>query len=184
MDTTSVKKVKGPEVAHINSIFETRDLLKNKSSSSIEFNYKYYENESHGSVPLITTYDGLKQIFKFYEFEVKYEDVTTPNSDVVSRMKAHYTEVTQTLGYENKPDESMVNGMGYQLMQMGNLDLAGQFFQMNIDNFPKSYNVYDSYGDYCLATNNKEKAIKSFEQALALKENPASRKKLEELKKE
>lgn len=182
MDTTSVKKLKGPEVAHINSIFETRDLLKNRSSSSIEFNYKYYENESHGSAPLITTYDGLKQIFKFYEFEVKYEDVMTPNSDVVNRMKAHYTKVTQTLGYENKPDESMVNGMGYQLMQMGNLDLAGQFFQMNIDYYPKSFNVYDSYGDYCLATKNKEKAIKSFERALALKENPASRKKLEELK--
>lgn len=182
MDTISAKKAKGPMVDHINSIFETRDVIKRSNSSSIRFNAKYYENDDHGSAPLITTYDGLRFIFDFYKFEIKFSDVMTPNTDIVSRMKAHYTNVTNILGYDNKPDEGMINGMGYQLMEMNKLDLAEQFFKINIEYFPESFNVYDSYGDYCLKIGNKEEAKAYFEKALSKEENPASREKYEKLK--
>jgi tetratricopeptide (TPR) repeat protein len=97
-------------------------------------------------------------------------------------MKTHYAKASRTLGYDNKPDESMLNGMGYRLLGMENADLAGQFFRLNVDYYPKSFNVYDSLGDYYLHIKNKDKAIESFEKALAIKENPDSRKKLDELK--
>ena len=182
MDTTSVRNAQGPMVDHINSIFETRDILRNSKLSSIEFNSKYYKNDSHGSAPLMTTYDGLRFIFEFYQFEINFSDIMKPNTDIVDRMKSHYSKVTEILGYKNKPNEEMINGMGYQLMQMDKHVLAKQFFQMNIEYYPKSFNVYDSLGDYYLAVEDKEKAKENFKKALALQENPASRKKLEELK--
>ncbi len=182
MDTTSVKKAKGPMVDHINSIFETREVLRKIKNDKFYFKSKYYENDNHGSVPLITTYDGLRFIFNFYQFEIKFSDVMKPSTDIIDRMKAHYTKVTEILGYENKPNEGMINGMGYQLMQMDKLDLAAQFFKMNIEYYPKSFNVYDSLGDYYLASENKAKAKTSFEKALSIKENPESRKKLDQLK--
>jgi len=52
---------------------------------------------------------------------------------------------------------------------------------MNVDNYSQSFNFYDSYGDYFLAIGNKSKAIEYFKRALSLKENPESRKKLNEL---
>jgi len=67
-------------------------------------------------------------------------------------------------------------------MQMRKVDLAGEFFKMNVDYYPKSSNVYDSLGDYYVQNKNKAKAIESFEKALSIQENPDSRKKLEELK--
>jgi hypothetical protein len=182
MDTISVKKANGPMVDHINSIFETRNVLRKMKNDNLNFKSKYYENDNHGSAPLITTYDGLRFIFEFYQFEVQFSDVMKPNTDVVARMKTHYSDVSGTLGYENKPNEGMINGMGYQLMEMDKLDLAGEFFKMNIDYYPKSSNVYDSLGDYYLATENKEKAKLSFEKALSIEENPESRKKLNQLK--
>jgi tetratricopeptide (TPR) repeat protein len=182
MDTISAKKAKGPMVNHINSIFETRDVLRSVTNDSFHFKSKFYTDDSHGSAPLITTYDGLRFIFEFYQFEVQFSDVMKPNSDIVARMKAHYEYVSETLGYENKPNEGLINGMGYQLMEMNKLHLAGEFFKLNIAYYPKSYNVYDSLGDYYLATDNKPEAIMNFEKALALKENPGSRKKLEKLK--
>lgn len=184
MDTTSVRKAKGPMVEHINSIFETRDLLRNTKNTKFLFKSYYYKNDTHGSAPLITTYDGLRFIFQFYQFEVNFADIMDDSSHVVDDMKVHYTNVSRTLGYENKPDEGMINGMGYQLMEMGKMDLASQFFKMNIDYYPKSFNVYDSLGDYYMATENKPKAKTSFEKALSIKENPESRKKLEQLKSE
>jgi predicted alpha/beta superfamily hydrolase len=178
LDIVSTREVKGPMTAHINSILDTRDVLNNINNKSFSFSSKFYENDNHGSVPLIATYDGLRYIFDFYQFEINFADVMAENTDIVDRMKAHYINVTKTLGYENKPDEAMINGMGYQLMQMDKVDLAGEFFKMNVDNYPKSFNVYDSLGDYYLRIKNNPEAIKSFEKALSLKENPGSRKKL------
>jgi len=182
MDTISMKKMKGPLVDQINSIFETRDILRNRKNNQFSFKSKYYENDTHGSAPLITTYDGLRYIFNFYQFNIDFADVMEENTDIVDRMKAHYSNVSKTLGYDNKPDEAMINGMGYQLMQMGKVDLAGQFFKMNVENYPNSFNVYDSLGDYYLANDEKSEAKKSFEKALYIQENPDSRKKLEQLK--
>jgi predicted alpha/beta superfamily hydrolase len=184
MDTTSVRKIKGPMVDHINSVFDTRDVLNNSKNSYINLGSKYYENDGHGSAPLITTYDGLRFLFDFYQFEVKFEDVMKPNTDIVEKMKQHYIQVTKILGYENKPEEGMINGMGYQLLQMQKFDLARQFFEMNVENYPKSFNVYDSLGDYYLAVEDNEKAKASFKKALAIEENPYSREKLEKLMKE
>lgn len=182
MDTVSVKQEKGPMVNHINSIFETRDFLKHKSKGQLSFASKYYENDTHNSVALITAYDGLRFIFDFYRFDIDFGEIMNDNTTIVDDIKTHYANASEALGYENKPDESMLNGMGYQLMSMDKLDLAGEFFKMNIAYYPKSFNVYDSYGDYFIATNNKAKAIENFEKALALEENPASREKLERLK--
>lgn len=66
--------------------------------------------------------------------------------------------------------------MGYQLMEINKLDLSGQFFKMNTYYYPKNFNVYEWLGDYYLATDAKAKT--SFEKALSINENPASRQKL------
>jgi len=97
-------------------------------------------------------------------------------------MKTHYAKASKTLGYDNKPDESMINQMGYNLLEMEKVDFAGEFFKLNVEYYPNSFNVYDSLGDFYLASDNKDKAIESFEKALAIQDNPDSRKKLEELK--
>lgn len=182
IDTLAARKMKGPMVDHFNAMFEIRDFIRSKKHDDFYFKSKYYPNDSHGSVPLITAYDGLRFIFDFYRFDIKFDDIVKENTDIVAKMKAHYNNVTKALGYENKPDEAMVNGMGYQLMQMEKMDIAKQFFKMNIEYYPKSSNVYDSYGDYWMALENKAKAIENFEKALAIKENPYSREKLDKLK--
>jgi predicted negative regulator of RcsB-dependent stress response len=53
---------------------------------------------------------------------------------------------------------------------------------MNITNYPNSFNVYDSMGDYYDAKGDKQKAIQSYTKALSLKDWPDTRKKLEKLK--
>jgi len=52
---------------------------------------------------------------------------------------------------------------------------------MNLENYPESSNVYDSYGDYFEVIGNKQKAIEFFKKSLAVKETPASREKLDKL---
>ena len=53
---------------------------------------------------------------------------------------------------------------------------------MNIKYYPESSNVYDSMGDFYEATGDKSMAIKHYEKALAIKQNPYTQEKLDQLK--
>ena len=59
---------------------------------------------------------------------------------------------------------------------------AYDFFDLNITNYPKSANVYDSMGDWYVIKKDNQKAMEFFEKALILDDNPDTRKKLEKLK--
>jgi len=52
---------------------------------------------------------------------------------------------------------------------------------LNITNYPDSYNVYDSYGDYYVAKGDTTNAITQFKKALSIKENVDTRQKLDAL---
>ena len=75
-----------------------------------------------------------------------------------------------------------MNENAYAMMQSGDMDRAFRLFDLNVRNYPDSYNVYDSMGDYYLAKQDKANAILFFTKALALKENPLTKQKLEAVK--
>ena len=111
------------------------------------------------------------------------EDFIDEKSDVFNRMNKHYKRLSKTFGYTIKPPEQLVNQISYQLMQMKQMDRAGQFFKMNVTNYPKSPNVYDSIGDYYIETGDKASAILNFKKALEIQETAYTREKLVELEK-
>ena len=86
------------------------------------------------------------------------------------------------MGYPVLPTETMVNELGYYFLQQKMFKKSFAFFKMNIDNYPKSFNVYDSMGDYYNAKDDKQKAIEYFTKALSLKDFPDTKQKLEMLK--
>jgi tetratricopeptide (TPR) repeat protein len=62
--------------------------------------------------------------------------------------------------------EAETNQFGYQLLQEGNMKDALAVFQMNIEEYPRSANVYDSLSDGYLAMGNKEEALKYAEKTI------------------
>jgi predicted negative regulator of RcsB-dependent stress response len=55
---------------------------------------------------------------------------------------------------------------------------AEYLFKMNIRNYPTSFNVYDSMGDFHLSMGEKEKAVENYKKALSIKESTDTRNKL------
>jgi predicted alpha/beta superfamily hydrolase len=184
MELQQVLKSEDPMTEHIRSIFELDDYFKEHAAPHIKYAGKFYPKDSHGSVPLISEYDALRFFFPFYELKIGPQDVMDPKRDIVAKIKNHYLKVSEEFGYEVKPDESMLNEMGYQLMQMQMMEKAGDFFKLNTQYYPKSANVYDSLGDYYKAAGEKKEAINNYKKALTLNENPETKAKLEELQKE
>jgi CubicO group peptidase (beta-lactamase class C family) len=77
--------------------------------------------------------------------------------------------------------ESKMNNIGYALLRMHKHDDAIEVFRQNTDDFPQSWNVWDSLGEAYMDKGDKELAIKYYEKSLGL--NPANTNGAAQLKK-
>ena len=77
--------------------------------------------------------------------------------------------------------EDALNDLGYYYMRKKELSNALAIFKLNIDEFPESSNVYDSYGEALLENGNTEEAITNYKKSVEL--NPANTHGIDVLKK-
>jgi hypothetical protein len=181
MDTMKVQKDSSSFTRHIRSILElNRYFLLNKQNG-INYQYKYYNTDDHGSVPLITEYDALHFLFSFYTMKLTLAEQIDPNMTVITKIEKHYNDISKHFGYKVKMPEGMANNLGYQELGRKKYEEAEYLFKLNTVNYPESFNAFDSLGDLYDAKGEKDKAIESYKKSLAIKETPDTRKKLEKL---
>jgi uncharacterized protein len=67
MTINKVMYDKSPDSKHIRSILALKTAFEKNKQNGLQFKGKYYPNDSHVSVPLITEYDALHFIFKNWQ---------------------------------------------------------------------------------------------------------------------
>ena len=186
----SIKKVvhdRTKSTAHIRSILEfVKDMETNKENG-LHFDWKYYPEDGHGSVPLIATYDAFRFLFAWHEltginqfFDPK---ATGTAADLIALITTHYQNISRHYGYKTCAPEAFLNSLGYEFMDMdAATEKAHAVFALNIKNFPNSSNVYDSMGDFQLAQLDSLQALALFQKALAVGDNEFSQEKIDLLK--
>jgi CubicO group peptidase (beta-lactamase class C family) len=83
---------------------------------------------------------------------------------------AYYNGIKDSTGYYLNENE--MNATGYQLLQTGKVKEAAAVFKLNTIAFPKSANVFDSYGEALMALGNKTEAIENYKKSVKL--NPGN----------
>jgi tetratricopeptide (TPR) repeat protein len=79
--------------------------------------------------------------------------------------------------------EAQLNTLGYQLLQSGRAKDAIEIFKLNVEQFPESFNVYDSLGEGYMVDGNTKLAIKNYEKSIKINpDNENGKKMLEKLK--
>lgn len=166
---------------HLRSMFLLRNILAADSAANhLRFRWKYYPEYNHRSVPMPAEYDGLRFLFDFYALNVEYDHLPPTHADDTV-LVAHYAGISRHMGYTVSPPEGMFNNIGYELLSRKDYERSYYYFDLNVRNYPKSFNVYDSMGDYWLARGDKAKAAANFKKSLSLRETAETRKKLESL---
>lgn len=178
MTLTSLEKDKSTETQHIRSIFKLDKFIKNNSISGLKYFQKYYESENHVSVPLISEYDGLRFIFDYYLIDITEKDLKDSTPIIATKYKQHYDRISTEMGYKNAPPETFINYLAYDAMSKKQYERAGALFQLNIENYPGSNNVYDSYADYLIAKHDSMNAVSYYRKALAIKNDVVTQSKL------
>ncbi|WP_426430515.1 alpha/beta hydrolase-fold protein [Winogradskyella sp. HB-48] len=156
------------------------EALNSKCKNELPAKIEYFENEDHSSVPIIAFHNGISAIFKGYG--ISYRDVKS-----IEQLTQHFEELSERLSWDFRPPEYLVNQLGYHMLQSSNPkdhSKALEFFMLNVKNYPKSYNSYDSLGEAYDSLGDSKKAIENYKKSLEL--NPANehaRNKIKELKK-
>jgi predicted alpha/beta superfamily hydrolase len=181
MTIQKVKKDTAASSRHIRAILALQGYLEQNKSNGLHYAGKYYGDDDHGSVPLITEYDAFRFIFKDYPIHFDFKDFQDTTDLLLNKIVDHFQRISKTYGYTINPPESLINGLGYQSLSTKQYSKAKSFFLYNIKQNPSSFNAYDSYGDYLDASGDLTEAIEQYKKSLSIKENPESRKKLEAL---
>lgn len=102
------------------------------------------------------------------------------SGDTASVIKQIHTFLdTEPNKYE--ADEFGLNRLGYAYLGNQDMEKALATFKLNVDYFPNSFNVYDSYGEALMTNNEIEKAIVNYKKSIEL--NPKNTNGIEMLKK-
>ena len=179
LDTATVRSNTDFGSIHTSAILSLSEKLKSHPDNQLRWSYKYYPDDDHHSVPFIAIYDGLRFIFPHHRFaEYLYTD-DSPADSIRQLVISHFDQLSADMGYPVLPSEAAFNYMGYNNLFSGRPDKARMLFELNIRYFPKSFNVYDSMGDYYKETHNLPEARKYWQQALNLKYTKEIAQKLE-----
>ncbi len=128
----------------------------------------------------------LHSVAKEYSWNHKFDNNLTSELILLALVNGspaalrRYDEVKKTAAAE-RADESTLNILGYTLLSSGRTSDAIAVFLRNVQEYPKSGNVYDSLGEAYMKNGQKDLAIENYEKSLQL--DPKNQNAAEMLKK-
>ena len=152
--------------------------MNSKCKGDFPAELEYFENEDHSSVPIIAFHNGISTIFEGYG--ISYRDVKS-----IEQFRQHFEDLSKRLSWDFQPPEYLVNQIGYRMLQSGNDEdksKALEFFILNTENYPRSFNAFDSLGEAYETLGENKKAIENYQKSLDLNpDNEHARMKIREL---
>jgi len=144
------------------------EALNSKCKGELPAKLEYFDNEDHSSISIIAFHNGISAIFEGYG--ISYRDV-----EDIEQLTQHFHALSERLSWDFRPPEYLVNQIGYRMLQSENdkdKSNALEFFMLNVKNYSKSFNSYDSLGEAYEALGDNQKAIENYKKSLEL--NPAN----------
>lgn len=138
--------------------------LHRKAPKAFQAHLDYFEDENHGSVPLIAFHQGLSSIFAGYG--LSYRDVDSPE-----HVSQHFQTLSQRLSYDFQPPEELIDRLGARSLRSQDEKQKRQaiaFLRLNTQNYPTSVRALERLGQAYAILGDIDQAIAQYEQALAI----------------
>ena len=153
---------------------------------NINITTKHYPDENHYSLPHISTNNGLKELYHFYSFsEITnyYHPKYKNKNELIKKLKKHYSQISDELGYEVVPMQGYINSFAYGLSHFDRQDLTVELLEYNIELHPNDPIMYNNLGYFYMSQEENLKAIKMYQKSLELEKDEWVIATIEELKK-
>ena len=147
--------------ARSNIIFS--NTVKQNNQNGLNFKWKFYPRELHGTIPFPSIMDGLIALFDGYQWEEtdKFNSPDTPKEEILKIVNDRANKLQSHFGYSVPPyPEDILIMSGYMNMDMQQPDKTKMYFELAINYYPQSANAYDSMADYYEAAGDIANAIR------------------------
>jgi predicted alpha/beta superfamily hydrolase len=151
----------GDEPAYMDGFNAFQDLLKRSKPKGLEYEFRLFKEENHGSVVLPAYYAGIRKV---------YSGWTPPQAGTVSDVEDHYRKLSARYGYTIRVPEALMNQIGYRMLRDNKTPEAIEVFQKNVEMYPRSANVYDSLAEAFEKAGQSGKAGENYKKAWKLAE--------------
>jgi predicted alpha/beta superfamily hydrolase len=109
-----------------------KKLLEGHDPHGLRWQWKFYEDENHGTVPIPTEYDGLRYIFEGYQTQVR-QIMKNPENLVPK-----FDSLSTKLGHRFIPSAPYLDWMGDFCLKNGTTENAITFFELYQKWYPNS----------------------------------------------
>ncbi len=178
-DTVRVRQDTSRSTQAMRAELAVVDLLRQHAPASLRWQWRYYPEETHGSVPLRAEYDALH--FFFQHQEVPLPTSVTAPAFTAAALRQQYQTLSQQFGYPVHPPEEVINMYAWACMQRKLPEKAYSLFHLNLLNYPTSLNAHTSLGAFYEQQGQPKQALPYYTQALALRDTPELRQKVQGL---
>ncbi|PHS62862.1 MAG: serine hydrolase [Flavobacterium sp.] len=130
-----------------------------------------------GGAPLNDITKAIRGIIHGKEYDMPKKSVadavlTVIQEEGIDAGISHYNTIKDSEDYSLSERE--MNTIGYQLMGEDKVEEASKVFQIIIEEFPKSSNAYDSFGESLMKLGKNDLAIKNYRKSVELNPNNQS----------
>lgn len=146
--------------------------LQTKSITNLHWQYKFYKEEDHGTVPIPAAYDGLRYIFLNHLVQVKQAAADT------LLVEKQYKLLSEKTGFTFRPSEAYLDWMGNYCMSLNKFASALYFYKQACSFYSQSGHAYLAAGKAFLKSADKQLAEVYL---LKAKQFPVSKKEAEAL---
>jgi len=180
LDTSDIRQTESKEYMNQRCLLFFTDILRKNQGNGLNWNYKYYSDEDHVTVPHIAIYDGLRFIFKNFELPT-YTDLHAKQFNSDSFITRRYEALYAESGYRFAPPEIPLYLKIINLLNEKESDKALPLIKIMLKHYPNSHASW-SMGEYYKLKGDTARAIEYFTKALAYEDDPGVRQELNELK--
>ena len=123
------------------SIIDFSNAIKENPKCGLNFHWKFYEKDLHGTVSLPSILDGLKFLFSWYPIENTdmFNSPDTPLDELIQIIRNREHKLKDHFGYFVPPfDEELLIMLGYMNLEWGQAQKSLAFFQLALEYYPDS----------------------------------------------
>lgn len=161
-------------------------FIEKNESIGLNYEWQFYANDLHGTIPQPSIKDGLISLFEWYQME-NTDAINNPETSVnelVGIIKHREEKLQEHFGYLVAPyPEDLFNMLGYMNLEMQQLDKSEMYFEKAIAYYPESANAYDSMADYYESKKDYLNALKFVTKAYELSNDDYHKDRIEKFKK-
>ncbi|WP_412560741.1 alpha/beta hydrolase-fold protein [Winogradskyella sp. MIT101101] len=162
-----------------------KNIIEENEGNGLNFTWKFYPRDLHGTIQFPSIMDGLISIFQWFQMEntQKFNSFETSTEELQAIIKNRADKLYKNFGYQVPPyPEDLLIVLGDMSTDMKKNEKARMFYEFAIEYYPLSARAHTSMAEYYENNNDYKSALEYAQKAFSIDSNNYLKKKIERLK--